>query len=163
MGYSIYIKSKNEEITEKMFSFLKQHLIKPNFSLCVGGHECYFYDKYPDSTSLSYINPRHRNNPDIIGFDFNCSGTERMYMFAILKWMAKIISKTPKKYFYDGDFSTFEEDYDFPISDHKRQEAAFLFLLDSRLSATELDKQIQEKQKFIQQKISTLNKLWNEL
>jgi hypothetical protein len=98
-----------------MFSFLEENMKSFNQHF-YGAEAAYFGLRIgaKGSNGISYTG--RMNNPDMIGFDFNCSGGERMHMFQILKWMSKVISRAPEIYYYDGERSKFggtiKEDFD---------------------------------------------------
>lgn len=115
MGYSIFTISKNKHLQKKMFSFLSENMKSFNQHFH-GSEEAYFGLRVgaKGQNGISYTGGM--NNRDMIGFDFNCSGGERLHMFNLLKWIAKSISKDPNIYYYDGERSKFggtiQEDFD---------------------------------------------------
>jgi hypothetical protein len=88
-----------------MFSFLDQHLIGFN-KLYHDSDDSYFglrsgVKDHDGKCSISYKGKM--KNPLMLGFDFNCSGSERTHMFEILAWMGKKIGCDPSTYYYDGE------------------------------------------------------------
>ena len=92
-----------------MFSFLEQNMKSFNQHF-YGADEAYFALRSgaKGDNGISYTG--RMNNSDMIGFDFNCSGGERMHMFEILKWMVMRISNAPGIYYYDGERSKFNSE-----------------------------------------------------
>lgn len=98
MGYSIATPVRSEKAHREMLAFLKENY-RP-WGKVIGNDDAGGYITEPTS-DLSYDHSKRK-----IGFDYNASGGERQYAFAIVRWIAlkvgrRTAAKTPY-YVYDG-------------------------------------------------------------
>lgn len=101
MGYSIFIKAKDENSKNAMYDFLNKNMRSYNKEV-LNIDSSYFAIRKDEN--LSYGG---KLKGYLIGFDYNASGFERHYAFTLLKWMSETIAKEPRIYYYDGERSRF--------------------------------------------------------
>lgn len=94
MGYTVTAPVRDEVARREMSAFLKVHYRKWP---AVCGKKCGSYLRGPISRDFSYDRGKCR-----IGFDYNASGFERQYAYAVCRWIALKVGKVgtyPDKFF----------------------------------------------------------------
>lgn len=119
MGYTVTVKARTKRLGDKMIAFLNENMRawyvvaglpvrkgpRPGFQT---GH---FEGKFesiqwagPSGTKSDNLSYCHRRGH--IGWDFNCGGEEREYMFTVIRWMSQRVGDKSKagfpRYLYDG-------------------------------------------------------------
>lgn len=100
MGYSVAVPCRSYEIRDRMMDLLRvEYKTWPEL---IENPEASDFLRGPLTDDLSYHHGRC-----FIGFDFNASGGQRHYLFALIRWLALTIGrKTPVAkcpyYVYDG-------------------------------------------------------------
>jgi hypothetical protein len=155
MGYTIYTIAKNDEAKEKMISFAEKHFPKMEYSRFAFGYK---------NGGLSYVDNEHKNNNNVLGFDYNSgAGADRYLSYRLLEWVCSKVSDEPELYFYDGEKMEWEKKYNLNnmTGNNRRETGRVTFFLNRSLSNEETDKQIQEILDKINEVIDNLEKTWN--
>lgn len=115
MGYTVTVQAKTRELGDKMIAFMREHS-KSAVLLFTGkeGNRHFSDLVWADSErGLSYCDRK-----DHLGYDYNCGGLDRAYLYALIRWIATKIAKDKPRYLYDdgvwvdvnpGEYITEEE------------------------------------------------------
>ncbi|MBD3262183.1 MAG: hypothetical protein GF334_11045 [Candidatus Altiarchaeales archaeon] len=87
MGYSIAIRAANKTLKKQMKSFMENNYRKPHELLGKKND----YSRFTDD-------PSYDSHKRALGFDFNASGLERDYIFAVCRWMALKIGEVSSRW-----------------------------------------------------------------
>jgi len=142
MGYSIYVAARSQKDQKRMFDFLEQHFK--------------YMTPLPEASAL-WLTTDMAYSEKVkwpVGFDYKSwiSFGERTYAYAVIYWMAQVLTKAPHYYYYDFDREKVPEEED--------EEALYKFLREPLSRFEQGD--AREIAAFIAKERDRLKTLWQE-
>lgn len=113
MGYSLGVHARSQELRERMLDFMATEY-RPHWRVRgVAERPCY--------SSPPGENPSYCHGPHLVGLDFNASGFERGYAFALIRWMALRVGRKTRKFTGEGEVGhTFESPVPYMLYDTEK-------------------------------------------
>lgn len=94
MGYSIAVPVRGEKLRQKMQAFMDEHY-RDTVELFPKVYK--YSDASKPTANLAYDDGKCR-----IGFNYNTSGSERQYIFALTRWMCLQVGRTKRLEIFHG-------------------------------------------------------------